>query len=74
MEEKPSSMPWSMGPWILNSPLLAVTAWALQVRSMYLSRRNAMKIQFILETTCKTESALVDSGATENFIDPRTVA
>ena len=33
-----------------------------------------MKIWFILETTCKTESTLVDSGATENFIDLRTVA
>ncbi len=32
-----------------------------------------MKIQFILETTHETESALVNSRATENFIDPRTV-
>ena len=29
-----------------------------------------MKIWFILETTCETKSTLVDSGATENFIDP----
>ncbi len=50
-----------------------VAVWVLRVQSMYLSRRNAMKIQFILETTRKTKSALVDSGATENFIDSRTV-
>ncbi len=31
-------------------------------------------ITFILSTTLKTEKALIDSGATENFIDPRTVS
>jgi len=31
-------------------------------------------INFLLLTTLKTEKALIDSGATENFIDPRTVS
>ncbi len=31
-------------------------------------------IKFILLTTHETENALVDSGATENFLDPRTVS
>ncbi len=51
-----------------------VAAQVLRVRSMYLSRRNAIKIWFVLETTWETESALVDSRATENFMDPWTVA
>jgi len=31
-------------------------------------------INFTLSTTLETEKALIDSGATENFIDPRTVS
>src|SRR5258708_7498129 len=31
-------------------------------------------INFLLSTTLKTKKALIDSGATENFIDPRTVS
>ncbi len=31
-------------------------------------------INFLLSMTLKTKKALIDSGATENFIDPRTVS
>jgi hypothetical protein len=45
---------------------------------LYLSRgtdnhTNALNIDMVMTTTKKTEFALLDSGATENFIDPRTV-
>ena len=36
-------------------------------------KRNALKIKLVLSTTLKTEGALIDSGATENFLDPRAV-
>jgi hypothetical protein len=32
-----------------------------------------LKIKLVLSTTLKTEGALIDSGATENFLDPRAV-
>ena len=31
-------------------------------------------IKFILLTTHETENTLVDSGATENFLDPKTIS
>jgi hypothetical protein len=47
-------------------------------RVLYLSRGkdnhiNALNIEMVMTTTKKTETALLDSGATENFIDPLTV-
>ena len=54
--------------------LLAVAAWALKIQQMFITKRNALMIKFILLTTQETEIALVDSGATENFLDPRTVS
>src|SRR5882757_2411431 len=35
------------------------------------TKRNALTIRFVLSTTQQTEPALIDSGATENFLDPR---
>ena len=35
--------------------------------------RSALNIDMVMTTTQKTEFALLDSGATENFLDPRTV-
>src|SRR5712672_1751948 len=40
---------------------------------MFITKRNALTIKLVLRTTRKTEEALIDSGATENFLDPRTV-
>ena len=44
---------------------------------MYVSRGiselNALKLELILSTTHQAEQGLIDSGATENFIDPRTI-
>ena len=35
--------------------------------------RSALNIDMVMTTTQKTKFALLDSGATENFLDPRTV-
>jgi hypothetical protein len=42
---------------------------------MYVSKENALKIPFDFKTYMAKakETALVDSGATENFIDYKTV-
>src|SRR5882757_9837997 len=37
------------------------------------TKRNALTIRFVLSTTQQTEPALIDSGATENFLDPRII-
>jgi hypothetical protein len=47
-------------------------------RVLYLNRiannsTNALNIDVITTTIHKTEKALVDSGATENFIDPKVI-
>ena len=41
---------------------------------MFITRRNALTMKLVLPTTLKTENALIDSGATENFLDPRTIS
>ena len=51
---------------------------AVVARVLYLNRvadnlRTALNIEMVITTTQKTEKALIDSGATENFLDPRTV-
>jgi hypothetical protein len=45
----------------------------LQLNRVSDNHSNALNIEIILTTTHKTELALIDSGATENFIDPQTV-
>src|SRR5712672_2783766 len=40
---------------------------------MFITKRNALTIKLVLRTTHKTEEALIDSGATEIFLDPQTV-
>ena len=37
------------------------------------NQTNALNIEMIIATTQKTKTMLLDSGATENFIDPRTI-
>jgi hypothetical protein len=37
---------------------------------MAVDQSNSLNIEVILKTTLKTELALIDSGATGNFIDP----
>jgi hypothetical protein len=43
---------------------------------MYISNKNSMTVLFIFESACGTaeESALLDSGATENFMDQRMIS
>jgi len=41
---------------------------------MFIDKHSALMINLILSTTLETEKALIDSRATENFIDPRTVS
>ena len=50
-----------------------VTAWVLSICQMSTIKWNALKIKLVLSTTLKTEGALVNSGATENFLDPRVM-
>ena len=49
---------------------------SLELNSVYLSKINSIRIKFLLAYYRGTaeEWALIDSGATENFIDTRTVA
>src|SRR5712672_3759195 len=54
-----------------ESTALVVAARALSTRRMFIYKQNALPIKLILKTTWKTEEALIDSGATENFLDPR---
>src|SRR5712672_1477719 len=56
-----------------ESSALVVAARALSMRRMFITKQNALTIKLVLRTTHKTEEALIDSGATENFLDPRTV-
>ena len=48
-----------------------VAAW---VTRQVVPKRNALKIKLVLSTTQNTEEALIDSGATECFMDHRTVS
>ena len=49
-------------------------AQASQIRTMYVSnRKNCINISFIFDKNKVAEKALLDSGATDNFIDQRTV-
>ena len=57
----------------LELPLFIVAARALSICQMSSIKRNALKIKLVLSTTLKTKGALIDSGATENFLNPRTV-
>src|SRR5260370_38018338 len=41
---------------------------------MFIDKHSALMINFTLSTTLETEKALIDSRATKNFIDPRTVS
>src|SRR5712671_6143765 len=40
---------------------------------MFITKRNALTIKLVLRTTRKTEEALIDSGATKNFLNPQAV-
>ena len=57
-----------------ESTALVVAARALSTRRMFISKQNALTIKLVLKTTQKTEEALIDSGATENFLDTRVVS
>ena len=52
-----------------------LAAWirAMKIDRMYITRKNAIHAPFVLSTRSKTaeEEALLDSGATHNFIDKR---
>jgi len=45
----------------------------MNIERMYITRRNAIYVPFFLQTRAKTaeERALLDSGATHNFMDKR---
>ena len=47
---------------------------AARVMHQVVSKWNALKIKLVLSTMQKTEEALIDSGATECFLDHRTVS
>jgi Reverse transcriptase (RNA-dependent DNA polymerase)/Retroviral aspartyl protease len=58
--------------------LLGSPSQTVITRVLYLSHEkdnymNALNMKMVMTTTKKNELALLDSGATENFIDPRTV-
>ena len=40
---------------------------------MFTIKQNTLKIKLVLSTTLKTKGALIDSEATENFLNPRAV-
>ena len=50
-----------------------VVAWVLYLNRMSDNHRSALNIDMVMTTTQKTEFALLDSGATENFLDPQTM-
>src|SRR5712671_6840792 len=60
----------------LKGPKLAALVRVLHLRKMYISRFNSVTMPFDLHTFKGKveERALVDSGATANFIDYKTVA
>jgi hypothetical protein len=47
---------------------------ALRISSMYIQWKSAIHIPLSFKGTWTVEKALLDSGATENFLDRRTVA
>src|SRR5712672_2583117 len=64
------------GPGFLKGPKLTAMVRALRLRKLYISRYNSVQMKFDLYTAKGQveETALIDSGATANFIDYRTVA
>jgi hypothetical protein len=53
-----------------------LTTWvkALRISSMYIQQKLAIHVPLLFKGTQTVEKALLDSGATENFLDRRTVA
>src|SRR5712675_3531147 len=62
-------------PGFLKGPKLAAVVRTLKMRKMYISRYNSVMMPFDLYSAKgrKEERALVDSGATANFVDYKTV-
>jgi hypothetical protein len=62
-------------PGFFRRDQLAAVVRSLKISTMYVSKENALEIPFDFKTyMAKAEEiALVDSGATENFIDYQTV-
>jgi len=62
-------------PGFLKGPKLAAVVRTLRLRKMYISRFNSLIMPFDLYSAKgkKEERALVDSGATANFVDYKTV-
>jgi len=52
-----------------------LTTWvkALRISSMYIQRISAIHVPLLFKGTRTVKKALLDSGATENFLDTRTV-
>ena len=46
---------------------------ALKISSMYITRKSAIKVPMYFKGAKRVEMALLDSGATENFLDYRMV-
>src|ERR1700744_1530958 len=59
----------------LGSSSPAAWARAIDTESMYIVRKQAIHVPFTVSTLAKTaeEEALLDSGATHNFLDKRMV-
>ena len=55
-------------------PRLAVATRAAHACQILSTKQNALKIKLVLSTTQKTKEALIDSRATECFLDHRTVS
>ena len=51
-----------------------VTVQALSTHQMFIIRRNALTMKLVLPMTLKIKNALINSRATENFLDPRTIS
>jgi hypothetical protein len=62
-------------PGFFRRDQLAAVVRSLKISTMYVSKENTLKIPFDFKTYMAKaeETALIDSGATENFIDYQTV-
>jgi hypothetical protein len=63
-------------PGFFRRDQLAAVVRSLKISTMYVSKSNALEIPFTFKTYMAQaeEKALVDSSATENFINYKTVA
>jgi hypothetical protein len=57
----------------LEAPSQTVYARVLYLNWVTNNQDSALNIEMVITLNHETEQALIDSGATKNFIDPRTI-